>query len=115
MVKGLLFPCTSKKVRICIKARTNGSLFGLFYGVIEDLGFDHGLWNWKGWRELMSYNAREGQKLLHPKEILSRNVSEKWNQVLSPNSKLKGEMFGPREGTKRRQVPFGLCGTRPLL
>jgi hypothetical protein len=102
MVKGLLFSCISKKVRICIKAKTNGSLFGLFYGVIEDLGFDHGLWNWKGRRELMSYNAREGQKLLHPKEILSTNVSKKWNQVLSPNSKLKGEMFGPREGTKRR-------------
>jgi len=65
------------------------------------IGFDHGLWNWKGWRELMNYNVREGQKLLHPKEILSRNVSKKWNQVFSPNLKLKGEMFGPREGTKR--------------
>jgi len=104
-----------KKVRVCIKARTNGSLFGLFFGAIEDLGFDHGLWNWKGQRELMNYNAMEGQKLLNLREILSRNVFEKWNQVLSPYFKLKGEMFGPREGTKRRQVSFGLCGTKPLL
>ncbi len=115
MVKGLLNFCTLKKVRVCIKTKTNGNLFGLFFGVIEDLGFDHGLWNWNGWRELMSYNAREGQKLLHPKEILSRNVFEKWNQVLSPNFKLKGAMFGPKEGKKRRHVSFGLCGTRPLL
>jgi hypothetical protein len=37
----------------------------------------------------MNYNAREGKELLNPKETLSRNVSEKWNQVLSPNFKLK--------------------------
>jgi hypothetical protein len=38
----------------------------------------------------------------------------------SPLTKLQAKMarckmFGPREGAKRRQVSFGLCGTRPLL
>jgi hypothetical protein len=67
MVRGLLFSCTLKKVKVCIKLGTNGSLFGLFFGVIEDLSFDHGFWNWKGQRELMTYNVREGQKLFNPK------------------------------------------------
>jgi len=40
----------------------------------------------------MSYNAREGKKLLNPNETLSKNVSEKWNQVLSPNFKLKWQI-----------------------
>ncbi len=79
MARGLLFFGTLKRVKICIKARTNGNLFRLFFGVIKDLGFDLGLWNWKGQRELMNYNAREGKKLLNPREILSKNVSEKWN------------------------------------
>jgi len=64
-------------------------LFRLFFGAIEDLGFDPSLWNWKRQRELMSYNAREGRKLLNPRKPLSRNLSKKWNQVLSPNFELK--------------------------
>ncbi len=79
MARGLLFFGTLKKVRICIKAKTNGNLFILFFSVSEDIGFDLGLWNCKGQRELMNYNAREGKKLLNPRETLSKNVREKWN------------------------------------
>ncbi len=78
MARGLLFFGTLKRV-ICIKAITNDSFFKLFFGVRENLGFDLGLWNWKGQRELMSYNVREGKKLLNPKETLSKNVFKKWN------------------------------------
>jgi hypothetical protein len=48
MVRGSLFFGTLKRVRVCIKARTNDSLLKLFFGAIEDLGFDPSLWNWKG-------------------------------------------------------------------
>jgi hypothetical protein len=64
-------------VKICIKARTNGILFRLFFGTIEGLGFDRGLWNWKGKRELMNYNTREGKKLFNLRDFFSKNVFEK--------------------------------------
>jgi hypothetical protein len=47
VVRGLLFFGTLKRVRVCIKARTNDNLIKLFFGAIEDLGFDLSLWNWK--------------------------------------------------------------------
>ncbi len=56
---------------------TNGSLFRLFFGAIEGLGFDPSLWNWKGKRELINYNVREGKKLFNLKETFSKNVSKK--------------------------------------
>jgi hypothetical protein len=89
MARGLLFYGTLKRVKVCIKAGTNGNLFRLFFGAIEDFGFDYELWNWKGQRELMNYNAREGKKLLNSRETLSKNVSKKWNQIFSPDFKLK--------------------------
>lgn len=58
------------------------------FGAIEDFGFDFGLWNWKGQKELMNYNAREGKKLFNSRD-LSRNVSKKWSQIFSPDFKLK--------------------------
>jgi hypothetical protein len=48
MARGLLFFGTLKRFTTYIKAGTNDSLFKLFVGAIEDLGFDLGLWNWKG-------------------------------------------------------------------
>jgi hypothetical protein len=45
MVRGLLFYGTLKKVRIHIRIGTNGNLFRLFVGAIEDFSFDFGLWN----------------------------------------------------------------------
>jgi len=45
MARGLLFYGTLKRVKLCIQARTNGNLFRLFFGAIEDFGFDSGLWN----------------------------------------------------------------------
>jgi hypothetical protein len=39
--------------------------------------------------ELMNYNAREGKKLFNSRETPSRNVSKKWNQIFSPDFKLK--------------------------
>jgi len=77
MVRGLLFSSTLKKVKVCIKVGTNGGLFRLFFGAIEGLGFDPGLWNWKGNRELMNNNARKGKKLFNLRETFSRNVSKK--------------------------------------
>ncbi len=56
---------------------TNGNLFILFFGAIEGLGFGLGLWNWKGKRELINYNVREGKKLFNLRETFSRNVSKK--------------------------------------
>jgi hypothetical protein len=50
-------------------------LFILFFGAIEGLGFDHGLWNWK--RELMNYNVREGKKLFNLRDFFSKNVFKK--------------------------------------
>jgi hypothetical protein len=44
---------------------------------IQGLGFDLGLWNCKGKRELINYNAREGKKLFSLREFFSRNVSKK--------------------------------------
>jgi hypothetical protein len=57
----------------------------------------------------MSYNAREGKKLLNPKETLSRNVSEKWNQILSPNFKLKWQdVWAKRRGEKEASFLWSL-------
>jgi hypothetical protein len=77
MVRGLLFSSTLKKVKICMNIGTNGNLFILFFGAIEGLGFGLGLWNWKGKRELINYNVREGKKLFNLRETFSRNVSKK--------------------------------------
>jgi hypothetical protein len=57
---------------------TNANLFRLFFGAIEGLGFDLGLWNWKGKKELINYNAKEGKpKGFNLKEFFSTNVSKK--------------------------------------
>jgi hypothetical protein len=77
MARGLLFSGILKIVKVCIKVGTNGSLFRLIFNAIEGLGFDLGLWNWKGKRDLMNSNAREGKKLFTLREIFSRNVFEK--------------------------------------
>jgi hypothetical protein len=73
----LLFSGTLRRVKVCMNVGTNGSLFRLFFSAIEGLGFDFGLWNWKGKTELINYNAREGKKLFNLKEFFSRNVSKK--------------------------------------
>jgi hypothetical protein len=87
MARGLLFFGTLKRVRVCIKVGTNDSLFRLFFGAIEDLGFDSSLWNWKRQRELMSYNAREGRKLLNlrnlSQEICPKNGTKSFHQTSS--------------------------------
>jgi len=49
----------------------------------------------------MNYNAREGKKLLNSRETLSRNVSEKWNQIFSPNFKLKWQDVGVKKRSKK--------------
>jgi hypothetical protein len=39
------------------------------FGAIEDFGFDFGLWNWKGQKELMNYNATKGKKLFNSRDL----------------------------------------------
>ncbi len=90
MARGLLFFGTLKRVRVCIKAGTNDSLFRLFFGAIEDLGFDPSLWNWKRQRELMSYNAREGRKFTQPKGTSLKKFVQKMEP--SPFIKLQAKM-----------------------
>jgi hypothetical protein len=63
----------------------------------------------------MNYNVREGKELLNSKETLSRNVFEKWNQIFSPNFKLKWQDVWVKRRKKKKVGCFGLCGTRPLL
>jgi hypothetical protein len=90
MVRGLLFSGTLKRVKVCMNVGTNANLFRLFFGAIEGLGFDPGLWNWKVKRELINYDAREGKKLFNLKEFFFKKCVQEMKP--SPLTRLQVKM-----------------------
>jgi hypothetical protein len=73
--------------RIRIASLTRGSeqkckLIMVFARSLDSLQFDVGRWRWQDASLLLSYTAKKGRLMLHPRQQLERPMAEKWIGIL---------------------------------